>query len=45
MKWWFKGRVSTLVDGVNQPFVADLTGDTGLWDMNQVRGIPRAAVY
>ena len=28
-----KARVSTLIDGVSQPFVADLTGDTGLWDM------------
>ncbi|TMN71040.1 TonB-dependent receptor [Pseudoalteromonas sp. S1727] len=31
-----KARVSTLVDGVSQPFVADLTGDTGLWDMEQI---------
>lgn len=29
-------RVSTLVDGVAEPFVADLTGDTGLWDIQQV---------
>ena len=31
-----KARVSTLVDGVAEPFVADLTGDTGLWDISQV---------
>lgn len=31
-----KARVSTLIDGVSQPFVADLTGDTGLWDMEQI---------
>jgi len=31
-----KARVSTLVDGVSQPFVADLTGDTGLWDIDQI---------
>lgn len=31
-----RARVSTLVDGVTQPFVADLTGDTGLWDIEQV---------
>ncbi|QTH70281.1 TonB-dependent receptor [Pseudoalteromonas xiamenensis] len=31
-----KARVTTLVDGVSQPFVADLTGDTGLWDIEQV---------
>lgn len=29
-------RVTTLVDGVAEPFVADLTGDSGLWDMQQV---------
>lgn len=29
-------RVSTLIDGVSQPFVADLTGDSGLWDMEQI---------
>lgn len=31
-----RARVSTLVDGVAEPFVADLTGDTGLWDIQQV---------
>ena len=31
-----KARVSTLIDGVSQPFVADLTGDTGLWDVEQI---------
>ncbi len=31
-----RARVSNLVDGVAQPFVADLTGDTGLWDIAQV---------
>lgn len=31
-----KARVSTLVDGVAQPFVADLSGDTGLWDIEQI---------
>jgi len=31
-----KGRVSILVDGVAEPFVADLTGDSGLWDIEQV---------
>ncbi|WP_076416573.1 TonB-dependent receptor [Shewanella sp. UCD-KL12] len=31
-----KARVSTLVDGVAEPFVADLTGDTGLWDIQQI---------
>ncbi|NTS78052.1 TonB-dependent receptor [Catenovulum sp. SM1970] len=31
-----KARVSTIVDGVAEPFVADLTGDTGLWDIEQV---------
>lgn len=31
-----KTRVSTLVDGVAEPFVADLTGDTGLWDIEQI---------
>ncbi|RLU01575.1 MAG: TonB-dependent receptor [Ketobacter sp.] len=29
-------RVSTLVDGVAEPFVADLTGDSGLWDIRQI---------
>ncbi|GAA0823181.1 TonB-dependent receptor [Colwellia asteriadis] len=31
-----KTRVATLVDGVAEPFVADLTGDTGLWDIEQI---------
>ncbi|ABE53911.1 TonB-dependent receptor [Shewanella denitrificans OS217] len=31
-----KARVSTLVDGVAEPFVADMTGDSGLWDIEQV---------
>ncbi|KFZ39289.1 TonB-dependent receptor [Shewanella mangrovi] len=31
-----KGRVSILVDGVAQPFVADNSGDMGLWDMEQM---------
>ena len=31
-----KARVSRLVDGVAEPFVADMTGDTGLWDMEQI---------
>ncbi|TMS81288.1 Plug domain-containing protein, partial [Pseudoalteromonas sp. S981] len=31
-----KARVSTLIDGVSQPFVAYLTGDTGLWDVEQI---------
>ncbi|MDR8522523.1 TonB-dependent receptor [Shewanella fidelis] len=31
-----KARISTLVDGVAEPFVADLTGDTGLWDIEQI---------
>lgn len=31
-----KARVSRLVDGVAQPFVADMTGDTGLWDIEQI---------
>ncbi len=31
-----KPRVSTFVDGVAEPFVADLTGDTGLWDVQQI---------
>ncbi|TMO66714.1 TonB-dependent receptor [Pseudoalteromonas aurantia] len=31
-----RARVSTLVDGVEQPFVADRTGDTGLWDIEQI---------
>ncbi|GAA0360398.1 TonB-dependent receptor [Bowmanella denitrificans] len=31
-----KGRVSTLIDGVAEPFVADLTGDSGIWDVEQI---------
>lgn len=31
-----KARVTTLIDGVAEPFVADLTGDSGLWDVEQV---------
>ncbi|ARU55362.1 hypothetical protein OLMES_1283 [Oleiphilus messinensis] len=31
-----KARVSTLIDGVAEPFVADLTGDSGLWDIEQI---------
>lgn len=31
-----RARVSQLVDGVAQPFVAEVTGDTGLWDIGQV---------
>jgi len=31
-----KARVARLVDGVAEPFVADLTGDTGLWDIEQI---------
>ncbi|MFQ6370584.1 TonB-dependent receptor [Shewanella sp. YIC-542] len=31
-----KGRVAILVDGVAQPFVADNTGDSGIWDVQQV---------
>lgn len=31
-----RARVSQLVDGVAQPFVAEVTGDTGLWDIAQV---------
>ena len=29
-------RVSILVDGVAEPFVADMTGDSGLWDIEQI---------
>lgn len=29
-------RFTTLIDGVAQPFVADFTGDSGLWDMEQI---------
>jgi len=31
-----KARVAMLVDGVAQPFVADLTGDSGIWDIEQI---------
>lgn len=31
-----KARVSQLIDGVSQPFVAEVTGDTGLWDVGQI---------
>ena len=31
-----KGRVSILIDGVAEPFVADLTGDSGIWDIEQI---------
>lgn len=31
-----KSRVSILVDGVAEPFVADFTGDSGLWDIQQI---------
>lgn len=31
-----RARVSQLVDGVAQPFVAEVTGDTGLWDVGQI---------
>ncbi|WP_167854844.1 TonB-dependent receptor [Mangrovimicrobium sediminis] len=31
-----KPRVSTLIDGVAEPFVADLTGDSGIWDIEQI---------
>jgi outer membrane receptor protein involved in Fe transport len=31
-----KARVSTLIDGVAEPFVADMTGDSGIWDIEQV---------
>lgn len=31
-----KPRVSMLVDGVAEPFMADLTGDSGIWDIEQV---------
>lgn len=29
-------RVATITDGVAEPFVADLTGNTGLWDIEQI---------
>ncbi len=31
-----KTRVSTITDGVAEPFMADLTGDTGMWDIEQI---------
>ncbi len=31
-----KARVTTLIDGVAEPFVADLTGDSGIWDIEQL---------
>ncbi|QHJ12684.1 Colicin I receptor [Paraglaciecola mesophila] len=31
-----KGRVTTLIDGIAQPFVADFTGDSGIWDVDQI---------
>lgn len=31
-----KARVSTIIDGVAEPFVADVSGDSGIWDMQQV---------
>ena len=31
-----KARVSTLIDGVSEPFIADLTGDSGIWDIEQI---------
>lgn len=31
-----RARVSTLVDGVPEPFVADRTGDSGIWDVQQI---------
>ncbi|MEJ6476237.1 TonB-dependent receptor [Pseudoalteromonas piscicida] len=31
-----KARVATITDGVAEPFVADLTGDTGMWDIEQI---------
>lgn len=29
-------RISSLIDGVAQPFVAEYTGDIGLWDIDQI---------
>ncbi len=29
-------RVATLIDGVAEPFVADRTGDFGVWDLQQI---------
>ncbi|MGL1957339.1 MAG: TonB-dependent receptor [Colwellia sp.] len=31
-----KTRVSTLIDGVVEPFVAFVTGDSGIWDIEQI---------
>jgi len=31
-----KARVSTIIDGVAEPFVADLSGDSGIWDIEQI---------
>ncbi|MEI6894848.1 MAG: TonB-dependent receptor [Colwellia sp.] len=31
-----RARVTTLIDGVAAPFMADLTGDTGIWDIEQI---------
>ncbi|MCI2282435.1 Plug domain-containing protein [Colwellia sp. MSW7] len=31
-----KARVSTLIDGVVEPFVAFVTADSGIWDVEQV---------
>lgn len=31
-----RARVTTLIDGVAEPFVADLTGDSGIWDIQQI---------
>ena len=31
-----RARVTTLIDGVAEPFMADLTGDTGIWDIEQI---------
>lgn len=31
-----RARVTTLIDGVVEPFVADLTGDAGIWDLEQI---------
>lgn len=31
-----KARVATLIDGVAEPFVADLTGNSGIWDIEQI---------
>lgn len=31
-----KARVTTIIDGVAEPFVADFTGDSGIWDIEQI---------